>query len=129
MKSVVEGMLRRCLRSGSRASQQQQVVHMQPVTTVHEVVGPLEPLEIAGEDGVSTTWQPDPNEPRYCLCNDVSYGDMVACDNEDVSDNCSHVHVWLSDKMCFLSCVHTQSYIEHHDICVTVTSVCPSIRL
>ncbi|KAK7102868.1 inhibitor of growth protein 3-like [Littorina saxatilis] len=28
-------------------------------------------------------WQPDPNEPRYCLCNQVSYGDMVGCDNED----------------------------------------------
>lgn len=30
-------------------------------------------------------WSYDPNEPRYCLCNQVSYGDMVACDNEDVS--------------------------------------------
>lgn len=30
-------------------------------------------------------WTYDPNEPRYCLCNQVSYGDMVACDNEDVS--------------------------------------------
>mgnify|MGYP005984010385 FL=1 len=29
-------------------------------------------------------WTYDPNEPRYCLCNQVSYGDMVACDNEDV---------------------------------------------
>ncbi|KAJ3667003.1 hypothetical protein Zmor_002414 [Zophobas morio] len=28
-------------------------------------------------------WTYDPNEPRYCLCNQVSYGDMVACDNED----------------------------------------------
>ena len=27
----------------------------------------------------------DPSEPRYCICNQVSYGDMVACDNEDVS--------------------------------------------
>ncbi|PIA15787.1 hypothetical protein COEREDRAFT_102660 [Coemansia reversa NRRL 1564] len=26
----------------------------------------------------------DPNEPRYCYCNQVSYGEMVACDN----DNC-----------------------------------------
>ena len=26
----------------------------------------------------------DPSEPRYCICNQVSYGDMVACDNEDV---------------------------------------------
>merc|ERR1712012_70299 len=25
----------------------------------------------------------DPNEPRYCICNQVSYGDMVACDNAD----------------------------------------------
>jgi len=25
----------------------------------------------------------DPSEPRYCICNQVSYGDMVACDNED----------------------------------------------
>ncbi len=31
-------------------------------------------------------WPYDPNEPRYCVCNQVSYGDMVACDNEDVSD-------------------------------------------
>jgi len=59
---------------------------MQPVTSVVEVAPPMEPLEIAGDDaGVSTTWQPDPNEPRYCLCNDISYGDMVGCDNEDVS--------------------------------------------
>ncbi|KAK4693158.1 hypothetical protein P7C71_g4190, partial [Lecanoromycetidae sp. Uapishka_2] len=24
----------------------------------------------------------DPDEPRYCLCGDVSYGDMVACEND-----------------------------------------------
>ncbi len=30
-------------------------------------------------------WNLDPNEPRYCICHQVSYGDMVACDNEDVS--------------------------------------------
>ncbi|RDX45425.1 hypothetical protein OH76DRAFT_1408004 [Lentinus brumalis] len=24
---------------------------------------------------------PDPNEPRYCFCNQVSYGEMIACDN------------------------------------------------
>jgi len=28
-------------------------------------------------------WNFDPNEPRYCICNQVSYGDVVACDNED----------------------------------------------
>ena len=29
----------------------------------------------------SPDWTYDPNEPRYCVCNQVSYGDMVACDN------------------------------------------------
>lgn len=38
--------------------------------------------ETAGEVPVDD-WQPDPNEPRYCLCNQVSYGEMVGCDNED----------------------------------------------
>lgn len=27
----------------------------------------------------------DPNEPLYCYCQQVSYGEMVACDNADVS--------------------------------------------
>ena len=26
----------------------------------------------------------DPNEPLYCYCQQVSYGEMVACDNTDV---------------------------------------------
>jgi hypothetical protein len=25
----------------------------------------------------------DPDEPRYCLCGDVSWGTMIACDNEE----------------------------------------------
>lgn len=25
----------------------------------------------------------DPNEPTYCLCNQVSYGEMIGCDNDD----------------------------------------------
>ncbi|CAG9802244.1 unnamed protein product [Chironomus riparius] len=28
-------------------------------------------------------WTYDPNEPRYCICNQVSYGEMVACDNAE----------------------------------------------
>ena len=27
----------------------------------------------------------DPNEPRYCLCNQVSYGEMICCDNPGCS--------------------------------------------
>lgn len=26
---------------------------------------------------------PDPNEPKYCTCQQVSYGEMIACDNKD----------------------------------------------
>ena len=33
--------------------------------------------------GSDQEWNFDPNEPRYCICNQVSYGDMVACDNTD----------------------------------------------
>ncbi|ONM09217.1 PHD finger protein ING2 [Zea mays] len=25
----------------------------------------------------------DPNEPTYCICHQISYGDMIACDNEN----------------------------------------------
>ncbi|XP_041982139.1 inhibitor of growth protein 3 [Aricia agestis] len=34
-------------------------------------------------EGAEEEWTYDPNEPRYCICNQVSYGDMVACDNQD----------------------------------------------
>jgi hypothetical protein len=35
------------------------------------------------EDGVLE--KIDPNEPRYCLCKDVSFGTMINCENPDVS--------------------------------------------
>ena len=38
----------------------------------------------AEENSVVNSWYTDPNEPRYCICDDVSYGEMVGCDNEDV---------------------------------------------
>jgi len=25
----------------------------------------------------------DPNEPVYCICRQIAYGDMIACDNEE----------------------------------------------
>lgn len=35
------------------------------------------------EDGVME--EIDPNEPRYCLCGDVSFGTMICCEDNDVS--------------------------------------------
>jgi len=32
-------------------------------------------------ENTAVDWVPDPNEPTYCLCNQVSYGEMVGCDN------------------------------------------------
>ena len=33
----------------------------------------------------------DPNEPKYCICNDVSFGEMIACDNLDCSIEWFHM--------------------------------------
>ncbi|KXL47754.1 hypothetical protein M433DRAFT_152639 [Acidomyces richmondensis BFW] len=33
----------------------------------------------------------DPNEPRYCLCGDVSWGTMIACDNDDCEKEWFHL--------------------------------------
>lgn len=54
--------------------QQQQGVELTPLT---------EPLTEQPAEDTTTTydWTFDPNEPRYCLCNQVSYGEMVGCDN------------------------------------------------
>ncbi|XP_049875796.1 inhibitor of growth protein 3 [Pectinophora gossypiella] len=38
---------------------------------------------VSMEEPMEEEWTYDPNEPRYCICNQVSYGDMVACDNQD----------------------------------------------
>jgi len=43
---------------------------------------PKEDIRI-DEDGVIE--EIDPNEPRYCLCGDVSFGTMICCENSDVS--------------------------------------------
>jgi len=42
----------------------------------------------------------DPNEPTYCLCSQVSYGEMIGCDNSDVSNN-----------VCVCVCVCNNDYI------------------
>ncbi|KAF8522151.1 hypothetical protein BU17DRAFT_44769 [Hysterangium stoloniferum] len=33
----------------------------------------------------------DPDEPRYCYCNQVSYGEMIACDNPDCNREWFHL--------------------------------------
>ncbi|AXA52232.1 chromatin modification-related protein [Malassezia restricta] len=37
------------------------------------------------------TIEADPSEPRYCYCDRFSYGDMVACDNDDCPREWFHI--------------------------------------
>lgn len=50
----------------------------QPIPTTSPVEGVVDET-METEEWVEGEWAPDPNEPRYCLCNQVSYGDMVVC--------------------------------------------------
>ncbi|CAD7000484.1 unnamed protein product [Ceratitis capitata] len=34
----------------------------------------------------------NPNEPRYCICNQISYGSMIACDNKKCPYEWFHFH-------------------------------------
>ena len=33
----------------------------------------------------------DPDEPTYCLCQQVSFGEMIGCDNDDVSQTVAYI--------------------------------------
>lgn len=44
------------------------------------------PNPAIGQNGALPEIEIDPNEPKYCYCNQVSFGDMVACDGENVRD-------------------------------------------
>ena len=59
-------------------------------------------------------WVYDPNEPRYCICNQVSYGEMVACDNEDViSCYTDQLHKILINSLFFYYSVPWNGFIIH----------------
>ena len=44
----------------------------------------LEPIPPTQRLGVEADMPIDPNEPTYCICNRVSFGEMVGCDSDDV---------------------------------------------
>ncbi|XP_044756577.1 inhibitor of growth protein 3 isoform X1 [Coccinella septempunctata] len=77
------------LSSSSSSTSAVQAIIQQPV--VAPVVEPP-PVDNSLQNAEVTDgeWTYDPNEPRYCLCNQVSYGDMVACDNEDCPSEWFH---------------------------------------
>jgi len=66
-------------------SQQPDLLGSSPVGGYLDVLGGQDNsnASFGGPPGPEQDWNFDPNEPRYCICNQVSYGDMVACDNDD----------------------------------------------
>lgn len=40
-----------------------------------------EPQQKSGKKKVVLTFNASEEEPRYCLCDDISYGEMIACDD------------------------------------------------
>ncbi|BFZ23366.1 hypothetical protein BsWGS_26405 [Bradybaena similaris] len=46
-------------------------------------VTPLSPFQLSAHPSDVLDMPVDPNEPTYCLCNQVSYGEMIGCDNLD----------------------------------------------
>lgn len=67
----------------------------------------------------------DPNEPTYCLCHQVSYGEMIACDKMDVS-YILKLHLELSLG---LSCKNKLLYllIKSSSSCLFCMTVLPLI--
>jgi hypothetical protein len=52
--------------------------------TVKKVEYAPPPPPIQPEAALLPAEDVDPNEPTYCTCNRVSFGEMIACDNEEV---------------------------------------------
>ena len=44
------------------------------------------------------------SEPTYCICSQVSFGEMIACDNEDCSIEWFHYKVIfrIKRKVCWI---------------------------
>lgn len=79
----------------------------------------------------------DPNEPRYCLCNNVSFGTMIQCDNVDVS-NTPGLPIGIQNQVtnCVVTHVQNCKYEWFHIGCVGLSSIparttkwyCPDCR-
>ncbi|VDO99827.1 unnamed protein product [Soboliphyme baturini] len=74
----------------SRVSEMfKQVIHRQEIRdrSVHDTstTSAASPFPRIDEEVVDTEAAEQNDQQRWCICNQVSYGEMVACDNKDVS--------------------------------------------
>ncbi|CAM9307152.1 unnamed protein product [Discosporangium mesarthrocarpum] len=54
-------------------------------------------LGAGGTAGQQVEFPVDPNEPVYCLCKQVAFGDMVGCDNPECQDGDEWYHFGCVD--------------------------------
>jgi hypothetical protein len=78
----------------------------------------------------------DPHEPRYCICNQVSFGEMVQCENPEVrlvpsSSLCVGVYVRMGSHQLRRQCEREWFHFQ----CVGLTEAptddwyCPDCRV
>jgi hypothetical protein len=60
------------------------------VTNVQRATGSKNKKKKKAEDEPEASDDIDPDEEKYCVCDDVSYGQMISCDN----------HVSFADRIC-----------------------------
>jgi len=63
--------------SGSKRSHKKGAGHAQHLVAQQSIEDDAQDDEDMDDDG-----EADANEPRYCICNQVSFGEMVGCDND-----------------------------------------------
>ncbi|XP_052820948.1 inhibitor of growth protein 4-like isoform X3 [Mya arenaria] len=61
----------------------------------------------------------DPNEPTYCLCHQVSYGEMIGCDNLDCPIEWFHLSIHLYECDLCVTWGHLSIHLYECDLCVT----------
>ncbi|KAF7232332.1 hypothetical protein EG68_10814 [Paragonimus skrjabini miyazakii] len=75
-KALAEKELKKTKKSRTKGDQEQVVSPKIPATAALA-------LALTNNPGEVLDMPVDPNEPTYCVCQQVSYGEMVACDNHD----------------------------------------------
>ncbi|GAA49965.1 inhibitor of growth protein 4 [Clonorchis sinensis] len=75
-KALAEKELRKVKKSRNKGEQEPVVSPKIPATAALA-------LALTNNPGEVLDMPVDPNEPTYCVCQQVSYGEMVACDNHD----------------------------------------------
>jgi len=82
-KSERKGEGKEFSSKGKARAKVEQTAPIQQVQSTKVTRKKSDPIDDARTLNVNIDMPIDPNEPTYCLCNRVSFGEMVGCDNPD----------------------------------------------